>query len=254
MVLQIQSVKSFICLSVIPFLFSSFSPSRREKKEISASHGFAVVELFTSEGCSSCPPADEAVGRLDGGKKNLFVLSFHVDYWNNLGWKDKYSDPAYSGRQKEYGTFFHLDNIYTPQIVVNGKTQFVGSNETQLKETIQASIAEIPEAEIRLKVLPETNHKIPVTFSSDGHTDLKLNLALVQNFAKDFIQRGENKGKTLSHFFIVRNFKVLPNQKGSNTFYLDIPSDLSPSQCAVVAYLQNTTNGHIIAAAGSSIP
>ena len=251
---QIRYFKSIVCLTILPFLFSSFRTPHKVKNEMTTGQGFAVVELFTSEGCSSCPPADEAVGRLDGGKKNLFVLSFHVDYWNNLGWKDNYSDPAYSGRQKEYGTYFHLDNIYTPQIVVNGKTEFVGSNETQLKETIQASLAETPTTEISLKVLQETNHKIPVTFISDGNAGLKLNLALVQNFAKDFVQRGENKGRTLSHFFIVRDFKVLPNQKGSNTFYLDVPADLSSSQCSVVAYLQNTNNGHIVAATGSSIP
>jgi hypothetical protein len=252
--MPVRSVKSVFCLFTIALLFSSFSFSHKEKNKVSAAQGFAVVELFTSEGCSSCPPADEAVGRLDGASKNLYVLSFHVDYWDNLGWKDKYSDAAYSARQREYGTLLHVDNIYTPQIIVNGKTQFVGSNETQLKESIQASVAEIPQTEIRLKVLQETNHKIPITISSDGNAGFKLNLALVQNSAKDFVQRGENKGKTLSHFFIVREFKVLPNPKGSNTFYLDIPPDLSASQCSVVTYLQNTNDGHIVAAAGSSIP
>jgi hypothetical protein len=252
--MPIRSVISVFCLLITAFLFTSFSFYHVEKNTVSVDQGFAVVELFTSEGCSSCPPADEAVGRLDKGKNNLFVLSFHVDYWDNLGWKDKYSDAAYSARQKEYGTLLHVDNIYTPQIIVNGKTQFVGSNETQLKETIQSSLAEIPETDIRLKVLQESNHKIPITISSDGNAGLKLNLALVQNSAKDFVQRGENKGKTLSHFFIVRDFKVLPNPKGSNTFYLDIPKDLSSSQCSVVAYLQNSNNGHIVAASGSSIP
>jgi hypothetical protein len=255
MLLQNQKLKPVLYLFLSALSLSSFHPIHNGKNPISSSgQGFAVVELFTSEGCSSCPPADEAVGKLGGWKKNVYVLSFHVDYWNQLGWIDKYSDPAYSIRQQEYGILLHLNNIYTPQIVVNGKVQFVGSNETQLKETIEESIAEIPELEIHLKVLQETYHRIPVKLISDGKAGLKLNLALVQNSAKDFVQRGENKGKTLSHFFVVRNFKVLPDQKGSNTFYLDIPQGLRSSDCTVIAFLQNSASGHIIAATGSSIP
>jgi hypothetical protein len=254
MYLQNRNIQIVICLLVLPCIFSSFSQPRELKNNSVYDNGFAVVELFTSEGCSSCPPADDAVGRLNASEKNIYVLSFHVDYWNYLGWKDRYSNPAYSNRQQEYGTIFHLDNIYTPQIIVNGKVQFVGSNETQLKETIAESVAEVPDDNIQIKVSPEDNHKIPVTIMSNGNTKLKLNMALVQNFAKDHIERGENKGKILSHFFIVRDFKVSPNLNDSKTFYLDLPGDLKSSDCSVVAFLQNPTDGHITAATRSSIP
>jgi hypothetical protein len=102
--------------------------------------GFALVELYTSEGCSSCPPADELVGKLSGTAENVIVLSYHVDYWDNLGWKDGYSSPLYSGRQKEYGNYFHMNSVYTPQIIVNGEVEFVGSNEGRLKESIHKSL------------------------------------------------------------------------------------------------------------------
>jgi hypothetical protein len=248
-----QNLKFTFKLLAFIFLFSSFTP-HAEINNFNAGPGFAVVELFTSEGCSSCPPADAAVGRLKGWEKNVFILSFHVDYWNNLGWKDIFSDPAYSSRQQEYGTFLHISNIYTPQIIINGKVEFVGSEETRLRKTIEESILEVPKTEIHIKVLQETNHKIPVSVFSDGYKGSRLNLALVQNYASDFVQRGENKGKTLSHFFIVRDFKVLPNPKDPNTFYLDLPKELQPSECTVIAFLQDSKNGQIIAATGSSIP
>ena len=249
-----QNLKSYFRFLVFIFLFSSFIPPHEINNKINSGPGFAVVELFTSEGCSSCQPADEAVGRLKGWEKNVFVLSFHVDYWNNLGWKDIFSDPAYSSRQKEYGAFFHLSNIYTPQIIVNGKVEFVGSEESRLRKTIQESILEIPKTEIHIKVLKETNRKIPVLVASDGNKGFRLNLALVQNYASDFVQRGENKGKTLSHFYIVRDFKVLSNPKDSDTFFLDMPTGLQASNFTVIAFLQESNNGHIIAATGSSIP
>src|SRR5450755_4615290 len=234
---QLKKILYISFLLIAYIFFKSYYPIHRGKNKF-AMEGFAVVELFTSEGCSSCPPADEAVGRLNGWKKNVYVLSFHVDYWNNLGWKDVFSNPAYSSRQQEYGSYFHLSNIYTPQIIVNGKVQLVGSEEALLRKTIEESIAEIPKEEINVKVLHETNHKIPVSITSDGNPEFKLNLALVQNFASDFVQRGENKGKTLSHFFIVRDFKVLPNS--SNTFYLDTPPGLRSSYYTVIAFLQNS--------------
>ncbi len=247
-------INSVIWFFITTSLFTSFKILHKTNKEDTSGQGFAVVELFTSEGCSSCPAADEAVGRLKGWKKNLYILSFHVDYWNYLGWKDAFSDPAYSGRQQEYGTFFHLSSIYTPQIIVNGKVEFVGSEESTLRKVIEESINETPKSEIKIKVLQESNHKIPVSISSDGNSALKLNLALVQNFTSDFIQRGENKGKTLSHFFTVREFKVQTNPKVSNTYFLNIPTGFRSSDYSVVAFLQDTNNGHIIAANGSTIP
>ena len=194
------------------------------------------------------------VGRLNGWKNNVYVLSFHVDYWNYLGWKDVYSNPSYSSRQQNYGSIFQLNSIYTPQIIVNGKSQFVGSDESRLRESIAESLKEIPRIEIHLKVQLENKNKIVVTCNTVANPDLKLNLALVQNFATNFIQKGENKGKILTHYFTVRDFRVLPNQDSSNAIYLTIPPGLQASDCTIIAFLQNPKTGYIIAAARSSIP
>ncbi|MEO7532910.1 MAG: DUF1223 domain-containing protein, partial [Ferruginibacter sp.] len=108
-----------------------------------APQGFAVVELFTSEGCSSCPPADAAMSVIANKyKEQVFVLGFHVDYWNRLGWKDEFSSSDYSKRQRNYATAFSLEGVYTPQVVVNGKSQFVGSDKSKIEKVIQSQLNE----------------------------------------------------------------------------------------------------------------
>jgi len=245
---------TLLCLLTFQAVFSSYLLPHAMKNKIPVSEGFAVVELFTSEGCSSCPPADEAVGRLNGWKNNVYVLSFHVDYWDYLGWKDNFSSPAYSKRQQEYGSIFHLNSIYTPQIIVNGKIQFVGNEETRLRETIEAELKEAPVYEIDLKVQSANKNQVLISCSTSTDKDLTLNLALVQNMSRDFIQRGENKGKNLMHYFTVRDFQVFPNQKNSNLVYLNIPTGMRAVDCTIVAFLQNPNSGHILAATHASIP
>src|SRR5450631_4033183 len=116
--------KPFIALpfiSLVVFMIVSFGFSRPLKttlKSTTAKKGFAVVELFTSEGCSSCPPADEAVAELAKDyTSNVYVLGFHVDYWNYLGWKDEFCAADYSNRQQEYAAVLNLSSIYTPQVI-----------------------------------------------------------------------------------------------------------------------------------------
>jgi hypothetical protein len=248
---MLRSIKrNSILISILIFqvLFSSYITQIPVKKYTPAPDGFALVELFTSEGCSSCPPADEAVGRLNGWKKNVYVLSYHVDYWDYLGWKDVFSNSAYSIRQQTYGNLFHLSSIYTPQIVVNGKAQFVGSDETRLRTTIENDLKEIPKTELQISIQSGNKNQLAVSWTTSSNPELKMNLALLQNFTKDHIQRGENKGQTLNHYFTVRDFQSLPVNTGTNTAYLNIPAGLQPSDCSVIAFLQNPKTGYIIAA------
>src|SRR6187402_1594915 len=103
--------------------------TEKAKLATTTNNGFAVVELYTSEGCSSCPPADELVSKIqkESNGQPVYILAFHVDYWNRLGWKDVFGDAAYSKRQNDYAQYLKLPSVYTPQIVVNGKKEFVGS-------------------------------------------------------------------------------------------------------------------------------
>jgi hypothetical protein len=215
--------------------------------------GFAVVELFTSEGCSSCPPADEAVGKINTRDQPVYILSFHVDYWDYLGWKDPYSNAAYSERQREYGTIFHLNSIYTPQIIVNGKTEFTGSDENKLQESIASSIKGKPETTLSLS-LDRSGNKIAIRCNTSAGDGIKLNLALLQLRATDFIRRGENKGRTLHHFNIVRDFQSITSGKPGEIYYENIPAGSNPSDFELVAFLQKTVSGEIISATRAAIP
>jgi hypothetical protein len=245
--------KKFISsILIFPLLFGSLHTNPSVAPGDLPAKGFALVELYTSEGCSSCPPADELVGKLSRKTENIIVLSYHVDYWDYLGWKDVYSNPLYSKRQQEYGDYFHLNSVYTPQIIVNGNVEFVGSDEEKLEQSIQKSLGEIPATEIGLQVKQESN-RIAVTCITDGIADNELNLALVQKQASDFVQRGENRGKKLNHYFIVRDFLSHPDQHGAHSFYLTLPPGMNSADFMVVAFIQNKKTGHIIAASRSSI-
>lgn len=109
-----------------------------------AEDAFAVVELFTSEGCSSCPPADRLLGDfVDDARNNdkrIFALAFHVDYWNYLGWEDIYASSEFSDRQRTYAEALKTNRIYTPQMIVNGNDEFVGSNRNRAKKSIRSAL------------------------------------------------------------------------------------------------------------------
>ena len=116
------------------------------------SNPFVVVELFTSQGCSSCPPADEILNKMKfqtlsglrglSKKDNIFPLSFHVTYWNRLGWKDSFSQKIFDERQYEYGSRFDLNGVYTPQVVINGKAEMVGSHGQKIEKMIAEKLVE----------------------------------------------------------------------------------------------------------------
>ena len=149
-----KDFKTFVILiSVACFSFMAVSKKR-------VADGFAVVELFTSEGCSSCPPADELVARIqkENSDQPVYILSFHVDYWNNLGWKDPFSSAAYSKRQKEYANRLNLQSIYTPQVIVNGRTEFVGSDEGKMLNAIKSNLQKNSASLMTLKILQKEGH------------------------------------------------------------------------------------------------
>src|SRR5579871_1462623 len=124
--------------------------------------GFAVVELFTSEGCSSCPPADQLIARIQQEEKDqpVYILAFHVDYWDRLGWKDACSDHRYTQRQNQYASWFKLQSIYTPEIVVNGRDEFVGSQEKTLRSAIVSGLGQMPTAGIEISDVQTAGGKV----------------------------------------------------------------------------------------------
>jgi hypothetical protein len=169
-----------------------------------------LVELFTSEGCSSCPPADRVLSQLEKEQSNsqaeIITLALHVDYWNYLGWRDEFSQKQFSERQNGYAQHFKLDSSYTPQMIVDGQTQFVGSNLETANKAISDS-AKMNKANIEIS---NSNDKLKVKITdAPAHDDSYVWLAIAEDGLKTNVRRGENGGKTLDHVSVVREMKLL---------------------------------------------
>ena len=224
--------------------------THKKDKVLVAENGFAVVELFTSEGCSSCPPADEAVIQLiKDHPKNVFVLGYHVDYWNYIGWTDAFSKPSFTDRQRQYADKFSLSSIYTPQIIINGKKELVGSNRGLLQSTVQSELTGNNSIPVKLVVKNENNQTISVLYDAGEANGAILNIALVQLKAESSVKRGENKGKLLQHIDIVRDFKTITaSKKISGTMSFAFPKDIPANGLKIVAFLQNKNDWKITGA------
>jgi hypothetical protein len=225
-----------------------------------ASNGFAVVELFTSEGCSSCPPADALVANVLQEDKGLpvYILVYHVDYWDRLGWKDAFSSAAYSDRQRQYAGWLKSAEIYTPEIVVNGGQGFVGSEAAILRKAISTGLQMTDGISLALNKVTLSGGKLSWQGHVDGHPAgkrLAVQVAVVERSAVTQVKAGENNGRTLSHVQIVRNFQTAAfgSDGAVSGDGLIWPTGLDPHQTEVIAFVQDQDNGKIVAAARSDI-
>jgi hypothetical protein len=232
------------CTVVACFGFLLKSEKKLNKK---MTKGFAVVELFTSEGCSSCPPADEAmVDLLAKNLEDVFILTYHVDYWNRLGWKDEFSKAAFSVRQQQYARYLSLDGIYTPQAIVNGTHQFVGSNRSQLNSIVKNSLQAKEASNLNITAQSSSN-KVTVSYTITADDALILNVAVIQPKAVTEVRRGENGGRTLKHGNIVRELKTI-EASGSGKLMIDIPGELIGLPMQVIAYTQSKKTFRVLGA------
>jgi hypothetical protein len=235
----------------------AFSKATNSNNE-TADRGFAVVELFTSEGCSSCPPADAAVAKIQKqyAGKPVYILAFHVDYWNRLGWKDVFSNADYSKRQQAYAAYLNLQSVYTPQIVVNGTKEFVGSEEGTLRNAINAALATPPSASLTFSDVKTDQNKTSLHYITTGNTDnTVLILAIVEKAAQTSVKAGENKGRNLLHVQIVRAVKyiTLPKAKIGNGA-IALPAGFNTQNGELIGLLQNGLTGQIISATKTGLP
>lgn len=226
--------------------------STTHKKPLSVENGFAVVELFTSEGCSSCPPADALIAKLqkEDAAKPVYILAYHVDYWDRLGWKDTYSQAKFSDRQNQYAEWLNLRTVYTPQIVVNGSKEFVGSDESTLRKSISAALTNPVKSNLKLAINKQSSTSLSLNYSTDQQTaGYNLLIALVSPAGINKILKGENKGKVLSHIQIVRQFESRPlDGKTSGVINLSLVKSKEVLQTGVIAFLQDNKTGKISAA------
>jgi hypothetical protein len=191
-----------------------------------------VVELFTSEGCSSCPPADALLAEL-AGRPDVLTLSFHVDYWDRLGWKDPFSSPDATRRQHSYAELLGLATVYTPQIVVDGRWQAVGSDRSEIDRALATAQRNREEVPVALAV---DHGRAEITLGQGGDR-VAADLLLIGFDRRHVtvVSRGENGGRTLTHVDVVRNIEEIAQFDGGRTTF-EVPIR-SPSD-RVAAILQ----------------
>jgi hypothetical protein len=221
--LVVSGVATFRILTQHPASSVTVSPESETAKAAGLNVTPVVVELFTSEGCSSCPPADEVLSKLDKSQSiqgiEVIALGEHVDYWNKLGWIDPYSSAEFSTRQSRYADAFGQESVYTPQMIVDGRDEFVGADWNKAHEAITRA-ARLPKAKVKL---------LAASSSNETNKDLKLSihindipqittgdtadvlLAITESNLRSEVSRGENAGRYLRHTAVVRSLSVLGN-------------------------------------------
>lgn len=219
-----------------------------------------LLELFTSEGCSSCPPADRLLEELDRIQPvsglELIVLSEHVDYWNQLGWKDPFSSSLYSTRQGNYANRFHLDGPYTPQLVVDGRFQLVGSDRREAASAIDRSKQD-PKVPIMITKVVRAENQISASVEVPPSGLRKrmalLSVVLADERAQSSVARGENAGRNLAHVSVARVLKQsgpLNLRDGSTKqVVLPVPAGAGEEDLRVVVFLQDPGSGRVLGAA-----
>ena len=221
-----------------------------------------LVELFTSEGCSSCPPADALLARLDETQSvpgaQVIVLSEHVTYWNQDGWHDPFSMDAMTDRQKRYQDRFGLNDVYTPQVVVDGAAQMVGSDEGKLTAAV-AQAAMAAKAELTIQDAQWSGNAVKFSVKGAADTKTVLVAALADDSAQTAVKAGENKGRNLRHVAVVRALEEMG--KGADdgrALTLKAPAS-KPGEAEasgpmrLVVFVADRHNGHVLAATERTI-
>jgi hypothetical protein len=227
-----------------------------------------IVELFTSEGCSSCPPADLLLQKLVAQQPvpgaEVIALEEHVDYWNHLGWADPYSSPDWTQRQQDYAAFFKGDP-YTPQAVVDGHSQFVGNSARDASQLIEtASTAEKAEVAIALAETGPKSSKIHISVGRLPHQPsgdvAEIWLAVTEDGLQSSVSRGENAGRTLPHIATLRSLRKIgvADANGSSVSFtadqvVKLDAHWNPAKLRVAVFVQKKKSREIIGAASSAI-
>jgi hypothetical protein len=222
-------------LLAVSVLMSCIAPAQAQSRP-------AVVELFTSEGCSSCPPAEAYIGEL-AKHKDVLALAFHVDYWDELGWKDPFSLKISTDRQYAYSRVFGHSSVYTPQVVIDGKDEFVGTDSRRISAALAVARPGVP---LRISLDPES---LVVELPAGEKTSpSEVLLVPYVRTATSSIGRGENAGRTLQEFNIVRGVREMGRWNGQSASFRARLSSLPRDATDVAVLVQSTYRRQIIGA------
>lgn len=247
---KMKKIKLMLAIFTVLLFLKGITVFGQNNPNKSTLKNFALLELYTSEGCSSCPPADELMGKIQSEYKdqNLYVLAYHVDYWDKQGWKDSFSKADFTKRQYDYAKFMEKDPIYTPQLIINGKIDYIASQETAVRNGIKSALSKPAVAELSLEA-KQLDNKISLNYSITkvSKNNNRLFIALVQKSAKSNVKRGENAHRILSHYQIVRSlssFGLSGNLKGIAT--ITIPKDFNSKDFEIIGFIQDMNSGTIL--------
>lgn len=202
-----------------------------------------VVELFTSQGCSSCPPADRMLHEL-AGREDVIALALHVDYWDYIGWKDEFASAAHSQRQREYAAVAGRRSVYTPQMIVNGETSVVGAKAMKLADAIRDHRDD--DSGVSL-TLARAGDDVTIAAQADRAVGpMEVSVLRYDPLRKISITRGENAGHDFAYANVVRDWQVAAAWSGAEPLTLDVPA---PGDAPVVVLIQAAGRGPILAAA-----
>lgn len=251
MYLKAAVIISFLTASAI--LFSLF-PGGNEELILHQpeNQNAVVVELFTSQGCSSCPSADrllsEFIDQSSDRELPIYGLSFHVDYWNRLGWKDPFSTKEFTERQYAYAKKMGNRGVYTPQMVVNGRTEFVGSSKREASSAIGTELARTQAIQVKVTEITKVKNTIELSYSVDqALKGSVVNIAVVERDISTEVTRGENRGRKLEHDNVVRVFEQKAISK-EGKIKLNLPKNLDLGKSSLILYVQDKASFGVLGA------
>lgn len=252
------SIRRFtgVALTLASFLF--LTPAFANKVSVSSGdYRTPVVELYTSEGCSSCPPADAWISKLGDTLSDDFhavPLVFHVDYWNYLGWEDPFSRPEFTTRQQELAANNRQRSIYTPELAVSGRET---KGTSAVVQAIRSANTELSEVLIKMDLMIQNGNEIAAAVKiENANEDAELYLAVYENDISREIGGGENQGRTLHHDYVVRHWvraTSLPTGSYLGSHSLNLKRDWERQNLGLAAVVVERNSGKTLQAVSASL-
>jgi hypothetical protein len=248
---------------MVAFLLISLTPAWPAGAQARSDRVPVLAELFTSEGCSSCPPADRILELLaseppvDG--VDVIIMSEHVTYWDHQGWRDPFGSTTFTSRQQKYGEWFKLESVFTPQLVIDGASQLVGTDIAGLKAALAKSVTK-PKPRLTVAVRENGPQGLVATASGPAvaggaSTDLELVWAVTEDNLEVEVKRGENARRTLHHSGVVRWFSTKKFGDGAMPASIDIPlrPEWKRDRLRVVAFVQSARTRDVLSVGAASV-
>lgn len=235
-----------VCCQVVFFTSAAQEPS-------ATGDSFALVELFTSEGCSACPGADSVLNTLSNerfnGDNHIIALAYHVDYWNHLGWKDPFSRYSYTIRQENYSRVMPDKEMFTPEMIVNGSVSFTGSDAGRARKEIRAAFSRQAVHHLSFRIDSLSRDSVFLTCSMDKPgKNIVLRTAVIQSNLSSKVVKGENAGRVLHHNHVVRVFYSFDRLRDRMQISIPLPGFVPDQTAKIILFIQEKKTMRVLAA------